>query len=190
MFSFLKKKSGWGEDDEPYLQELKAPKATPADPPKREVMLKKEPVAPSPSKRPVTFSDRQLTVKERLERMQAQEKSQVLQRLESMQSDPRPSPRPLDFVSERKEPQQVRAVPQNQEAPLVNNLDKAIKKLDMLRGKMLKADSYLSLFYELKVAEKEFVDAYNEVQAKDADLPPMMQQKADQLKANLRTQKA
>ena len=97
-------------------------------------------------------------------------------------------PRPLDLAPERKEPAIKKEVVSPDDA-VVNKLDKAVKKLDTLRGKMLKADSYLSFFYELKIAEKEFLEAFNEVQTKDVDLPPMMQQHAEHLKANLRINK-
>lgn len=191
MGFFFNKKKVWREDEEPFLKELKTPKPAGfegAEAQKQQTAKKPElHRKPELARKPVTFSDKQLSVKERLDKMHAQQKSQVLQRLEGLRENPRPVPRPLEVVEKREEPKKELL---DHDSMLTAKLDRAIKRIDMLRGKMLKADSYLSLFYELKVAEKEFVEAYNEVKAKDVDLTPMLEQKAEQVKGNLRSNKS
>lgn len=138
------------------------------------------------------------TVKSRLERMYREEHAgdatpdtrlrSVKERLSELKIKPSNVELPLSpkreeaVVFERKEP--------SQESLVQAKIDKAMKKIEAVKQKMERTDSYLGLFYDLKAAEKEFNDALEEVNAKGVDLPENFQVKIDSFKAKLTPKKA
>lgn len=136
------------------------------------------------------------TVKSRLERMYREEHSSdstpdtrlrsVRERLSELKTKPSVdlplSPKREEaVVYERKEPSQDNLVQAR--------IDKAMKKIEAVKQKMERTDSYLGLFYDLKAAEKEFNDALEEANAKGVDLPENFQVKIDSFKAKLTPKK-
>lgn len=138
------------------------------------------------------------TVKSRLERMYREEHAgdltpdtrlrSVKERLSELKSKPTNVSLPLGpkheeaVVFERKEP--------SQESLVQARIDKAMKRIEAVKQKMERTDSYLGLFYDLKAAEKEFVEALDEANAKGVDLPETFQAKVDLFKTKLTPKKA
>lgn len=109
------------------------------------------------------------TVKERLQEMKVKPKSVNL---------PLDSRREQVMVMERKEP--------SQENLVSSRIDKAMKRVEAVKQKMERTDSYLGLFYDLRAAEKEFLDSLDEANAKGIDLPETMQLKVESMKAKIK----
>ncbi len=135
------------------------------------------------------------SVKARLDRMYREEHDldsapdtrlrTVKERLEELRLNPKPVQAPLNSlreqapVIERKEPSQDQLVQAR--------IDKAIKRLEAVKQKMEKTDSYLSLFYDLKAAEKEFLDSIEEANAQGVDLPETFQAKVELTKSRIKS---
>lgn len=138
------------------------------------------------------------TVRARLERMYREEHASdpatdtrlrtVKERLSELKDKPNSVGLPLEskrdqpMVFERKEP--------SQETLVQARIDKAMKRIEAVKQKMERTDSYLGLFYDLKAAEKEFTDALDEANAKGVDLPEAFQLKVGQFKSRLSPKKA
>lgn len=135
------------------------------------------------------------SVKARLDRMYREEHSadsapdtrlrSVKERLQELKTKPRVQSyasmgpkREQTVVIERKEP--------TQESLVQARIDKAMKRLEAVKQKMEKTDSYLGLFYDLKAAEKEFLDSLDEAKAKGVDLPENFQVKVDLTKSKIK----
>ena len=136
------------------------------------------------------------SVKGRLERMYREEHAadsapdtrlrSVKERLEELKVKPKAVNLPLDTnrreqvtVLERKEPRQ--------ESLVQARVDKAMKRVEAVKQKMERTDSYLGLFYDLRAAEKEFLESLEEANSKAVDLPETMQAKIEILKSKIKT---
>ena len=134
------------------------------------------------------------SVKARLDRMYREEHDldstpdtrlrTVKERLEELRTNPVQMPlraeREQMPVIERKEPSQDQVVQ--------SRVDRAMKRLEAVKQKMEKTDSYLGLFYDLKAAEKEFLDSVEEADAKGVDLPETFKNKIELTKSRIKQQ--
>lgn len=73
------------------------------------------------------------------------------------------------------------------EAVFMRKAEKIINNLESIRKKMLSdTGQYLSLFYELKKAENEFINLLQEKEVKFLDLPENFVRKLEEIKAKIR----
>ncbi len=128
------------------------------------------------------------TVKERLERISGSSfssTSNVRRRLETLQDMPSMAPKPLSekFYRERVADERKVEIPEN---TAIKNVEAALRKVDTIRQKMEKTNSFLSYFYDMKKAEAELVVALKEAEEQMVDLPPHLMPKIEQAKAKMR----
>lgn len=128
------------------------------------------------------------TVKERLERISSSSfssTSNVRRRLETLQDSPSTAPKPFSdrFYREKVAEDKKVDLPEN---ATIKNIEAALKKVDNIRQKMDKTNSFLSYFYDLKKAESELVAVLKEAEEQMVDLPPHLAPKIEQAKAKMR----
>ena len=129
------------------------------------------------------------TVKERLERISGStgfsSTSNVRKRLENLQDSPSIAPKPLSdrFYREKVAEEKKVDLPEND---TIRNVEAALRKVDTIRQKMDKTNSFLSYFYDLKKAEAELVAVLKEAEEQMIDLPPHLGPKIEAAKAKMR----
>jgi len=102
-------------------------------------------------------------------------------RLEKLKNSPWRVPNPVD--------KDVTGMhkPVTPESVFMKKLDKAMSNIEQIRKKILAdSDSYLSLFYELRKAEKEFLEILNEKEEKELILPEHYLNKIEDTKNKIR----
>jgi len=104
----------------------------------------------------------------------------VKERLRELKNRPAYAHQPL-----AREPMVIKAEP-SPENLILGKVEKAIKRVELVRQKMEKTDSYLGHFYDLKAAEKEFIVALEEAKTIDVEFPEMLQTKINLLKSKIR----
>jgi len=73
------------------------------------------------------------------------------------------------------------------ETVFMKKVDKSISTIELIRKKVLAdSDSYLSLFYELRKAEAEFLEVIKEIDEKALLLPDHYLNKIEQIKSKIR----
>ncbi|MFH1972810.1 MAG: hypothetical protein ABIJ18_05015 [archaeon] len=73
------------------------------------------------------------------------------------------------------------------ETVFMKKIDKAISNIEIIRKKVLAdSNSYLSLFYELRKAEAEFLELLKELDDKELFLPDHYLTKIKQIKSKIR----
>jgi hypothetical protein len=73
------------------------------------------------------------------------------------------------------------------ESVFMKKLDKAMSNIESIRKKVLAdSNSYLSLFYELRKAEREFLEILNEKEEKELLLPEHYLNKIEETKNKIR----
>lgn len=116
----------------------------------------------------------------------------VKERLEELKVKPKPAVftgSPLGALSTNHEQPAVMPKKEPSDENLVQaRVDKAMKRIESIRQKMEKTDSYLGFFYDLKAAEKEFFDSLEEANAKAVELPQTMQNKVEIFKNKIKSQ--
>ncbi len=65
-------------------------------------------------------------------------------------------------------------------------LEKAIKKMDSIREKMKTSTTFINYFYDLKQAEKEFLDLLEKVEEKHIDFPDNFVKRIEDAKSKIR----
>ncbi len=128
------------------------------------------------------------TVKERLERLSGSSFSSisnVRRRLETLHDMPSVAPKPLSdrFYREKVAEEKKVDLPENE---TIRNVEAALRKVETIRQKMDKSNSFLSYFYDLKKAEAELVAALKNAEEQMVDLPPHLAPKVEQAKAKMR----
>lgn len=134
------------------------------------------------------------SVKARLDRMYREEHDldaapdtrlrTVKERLQELRTNPKQVQMPIM----REQPQVIERKEPSQDQQVQARIDKAIKRLEAVKQKMEKTDSYLSLFYDLRAAEKEFLDSVEEANVKGVDLPQTFQTKIELTKSKIKSQ--
>ena len=113
----------------------------------------------------------------------------IKERLERLQKSP---PKvTLPFAEEEREVEVERRQPTiTPETVYMRNIEKLMTNLETLKAKM-KQDSgqYLSMYYDMKKAEKEFLDAINDPETKLYDLPDTFIHKVAILREKLANKK-
>ena len=129
-----------------------------------------------------------LPVKERLESLQDEESQYktVRERLEDMQTTQKTQPKPLDesFLPER-QPQKPAII--TPETNMQRKMEKAISKIQGIKGKMTDSANYLSHYYDLKKSEQEFVKLIEEAHMELMEFPDDFKQKLEKEVNKLRT---
>lgn len=117
--------------------------------------------------------------------------SEVRERLERLMRNP--SPRNKVDVNDILKEQERQSFADEEDKLLTPNkvmvqrLEKAIKAIEDYNSKMLKdSESYLSLFYDRKKAEQQFLDLLKEAEEKKIQLPQPFMQRIRAIKSKIR----
>lgn len=165
MLNFFKRKKDWRDDDYIFLDELKQKRNPDYFEAKFKEAEKKE-------------------VKNIVE--ESGDKSKVRQRLEKLQDKPS---KPV-FMGELKpkEVEEEKDVEECSEKPFLKEVERKLKRLENLRLKMKNnPGSYLSLFYDLKKAEKEFLSELKKAEEAMVDFPGHIKMRIDKEKSSIKT---
>jgi hypothetical protein len=180
---FSRKPREWRDDDYIFLEDLKKDKpVVDTSRFKEEVEMEGEFRVINPHK------DKPSSVKERLDRLhKCEHESLVKRRLENLQDSPSYAPKPLNdnffnenVVSENKKVE----MPDN---AIIKRVENAIKEIDKIKTKMERSSSFLSLFYDLKKAEKEFLFVLEEAKEQMVDFPDHLEMKIQEAKTKVRS---
>ncbi|MBL7101014.1 MAG: hypothetical protein ISS23_03615 [Nanoarchaeota archaeon] len=114
------------------------------------------------------------------------ELTSVRERLEGLKKNPKRVPKPLDIIPEReKEP--VGEGMLTSERLFQQKVEKAIKRIDSIKDKMKTSDNFINYFYDLKQAEKEFLDLLAEAEEKHVDFSESFVKKIISVKSRIRS---
>ncbi len=111
----------------------------------------------------------------------------VRERLERIKSQPRKVGLPLSEDEINPKPEKVLLSP---ESIFMRKIEKLMSSINSTKQKML-ADSgqYLSLYYDLKKQEKEFLETLEDPELQYLDIPDVFMQKINAMKRNIIDQK-
>lgn len=118
--------------------------------------------------------------------MKNEELVSVKERLENLKKNPKPVPRPFDLIPER-DPKPIGEGMLTFERLFQQKVEKAINKIDSMKKRMITSDMFVNYFYDLKRAEKEFLDLLKEAEGKHVDFPSSFLKKIDAVKAKIRS---
>jgi len=111
----------------------------------------------------------------------------VRERLERMKNNPRrvPSPLPNNEINPKSEKGLL-----SPESVFLRKIEKSMSQIKEIQSKM-NSDSgqYLSLYYDLKKYEKEFLDLIDDPEIKFLDLPEMSMRRIKDLQSKIRNKK-
>lgn len=167
MLNFFKKKKEWRDDDYILLEELKQKRS------------------PETYFDPKKFETKKEVKKEKIEE-DVSNKSNVRKRLEELQS----KSSKLFFINDepKPEPEVVKKEEICAERPYLKDVEKKLKKIEALRSKMKNnPGSYLSLFYDLKKAEKNFLESLKKLEESNIDLPENLKIRVKEAKSKIKT---
>jgi len=109
----------------------------------------------------------------------------VRERLENLRKNPKHVPRPLDLLPER-EKKPLGEGMFTLDRVYQQKIEKAISKLEVLKNKMKSSEMFSSYYYDLKKAEKEFIDVIAEAESKKLDFPENFLKRVADIKRTLR----
>ncbi|MEA3378174.1 MAG: hypothetical protein U9Q69_00895 [Nanoarchaeota archaeon] len=157
---FNRKTRDWREDDYILLEDLKN------DPLKEEKPIIEE------------NKEKSESVKERLERIYKADRgfnSDVKSKLEKLKNVPNTQPKPILGPKEEKKA-----------SPSLKKIEQAIRDIENIKNKMHGSNTYLSLFYDLKKAEKNFLKVLDLANEEDIEFPDFLKKKIDEIKSKVR----
>lgn len=109
----------------------------------------------------------------------------VRERLENLKKNPRNVPSVLDSVPDR-ERKPLDDGMYTFERVFQQKVDKAIKKVDLLKERMEDSENFLNFFYDLKKAENEFLDLLAEAEKRKIDFPDNFKKQIEEVKSQIR----
>jgi len=110
----------------------------------------------------------------------------VRERLEKMKDNPKEVPKPLDLIPE-KDPRPVGEGMFTFERQFQQKVEKAIKKIESIKEKMKASDMFMNYFYDLKKAEKEFLDLLEKAEEKHVEFPDNFVKRIEAVKSKIRS---
>lgn len=109
----------------------------------------------------------------------------VRERLENLKKNPKQVPKPLDLIPER-ESRPLGDGMFTFERLFQQKVEKAIKKIESVKTRMKTSDMFMNYFYDLKEAEKEFLDLLAKAEEKHVDFPDSFLKKVEAVKSRIR----
>ena len=95
---------------------------------------------------------------------------------------------PRGFVERRLDPVPEEHKPITPSKVMLQRIERAIKIIEDYNAKMLKdSECYLSLFYDRKKAEKEFLNLLDEAKEKGISIPSPFMKRIEAVKAKINT---
>ena len=109
----------------------------------------------------------------------------VRERLENLKKNPKPVPKPLDLIPEREE-KPIGDGMLTFERVFHQKVEKAIKRMESIKEKMKNSSSFVNYFYDLKQAEKEFLELLEQAEEKHIDFPDNFVKRIEEAKSKIR----
>lgn len=113
--------------------------------------------------------------------------SLVRDRLERLMKEKKPVFRPVDDVLGEPEPAEEKQKVITPEVQFQRKIDKAISNIESLKKRMNEGNgNYLSLIYDIRKAEDEFLSLLDKEEMQFLDLPEVFMKRIEETKAKIR----
>lgn len=113
----------------------------------------------------------------------------VRERLERLKNQPSTPFRP-NYQPVEERPRQEQPKPFSPENLFMKKVEKVMNDIDILRKKMFSdSGQYLSLYYDYKKKEKEFLDIVESTETKNIDLPDFFVTRLEEFGTRLKSKK-
>ena len=109
----------------------------------------------------------------------------VRERLEKLKKNSQDIPNVLESVPDR-ERRPLGDGMYTFERIFQQKVEKAIKKVEILKERMEDSENFLNLFYDLKKAENEFLDLLAEAEKRKIDFPDNFNKQIEEIKNQIR----
>ena len=110
----------------------------------------------------------------------------VRERLEKLKDNPKQVPKPLDLIPE-KDRKPIGDGMLTFERVFQQKLEKAIKKIESVKERMTTSNMFMNYFYDLKQAEKEFLDLLEKAEEKHVEFPSNFIKRIEAVKSKIRS---
>jgi len=110
----------------------------------------------------------------------------VRERLEKLKDNPKQVPKPLDIIPD-KDRKPIGDGMLTFERVFQQKVEKAIKKIESVKERMTTSNMFMNYFYDLKQAEKEFLDLLEKAEEKHVEFPSNFVKKIELIKSKIRS---
>lgn len=114
-----------------------------------------------------------------------EELTPMRERLENLKKNPKCVPKPLDLVPE-KDRRPLGEGMFTFEKMFQQKIEKAIQKIESLKNKMNASETFANYYYDMKRAEKEFLEIVAKAEEKQIDFPANFASKIESIKSKIR----
>lgn len=115
------------------------------------------------------------------------ELTSVRERLEKLKENPRKVPKPLAPVLPERERRSISDGMLTFERVFQQKVEKAIKKIEAVKARMEASQNFANYFYDLKEAEKEFLEILTKAEEKHVEFPAGFIKKIEAVKSKIRS---
>lgn len=107
------------------------------------------------------------------------------ERLENLKKNPKCVPKPLDLVPE-KDRRPLGEGMFTFEKMFQQKIEKTIQKIEALKNKMNTSEMFADYYYDMKRAEKEFLDLVAKAEEKQTEFPANFVSRIESIKSKIR----